>query len=70
MGIKIHIVVALAAAAGAVLILSLLVIVQSAHDSTESLSSHRQVLTFLDANPGILRTYPKSYDVNPGDSRE
>jgi hypothetical protein len=58
MSIKIHIAVALLAATGAVLILSLLVIAQSAHDSAESLSSHRQALTFLHINPDTLRMAP------------
>ena len=43
MSIKVHIFVALVAAMGAVLILSLLVIAQGAHDSAERFVSYRQV---------------------------
>jgi len=55
MSIKVHIAVALAVATSAVLLLSLLVISQSTHNSAESLSSDRHVFTFLDANPGTSR---------------
>ena len=60
MSTKIHIFVALVAAMGAVLILSLLVIAQGAHDSAGSLSTYRQGSAFLDVNPDTLRVDPKA----------
>jgi hypothetical protein len=53
MSIKVHIVAALVAATSALVILAALVHAQSVRERTESLSSDRQVLTFLEVDPNV-----------------